>query len=795
MIIVFSVDEAPVVDTNIGGAGATDSGTSTINVSYPASINAGDLLVLMIANKYPNNGPATPSGWSAPANNQASGGSGAAGSDSGNVYATVFTKEAVGTESGTLAVSIPSGNSSVGIMISIEKRAGSAWSVAATGGSDSTADTTWSVTGSADPGIQAGDSVFVVSASHRDDRSYSAETLTAAGVTFSTQAEVLESSTTNGDDCELIISSHAVASGSSSAAPVYTMTVGTGAAGASVILRVRQLEAPITLSLSPNIAASGANTTFQLSAPSGKTTADFDAGRIQDDENPADAVNIGDVGYTELEWSLTANDSAQYGDIYQFRLVTTDGTLATYSVTPEWTIAAGSNTYTWTGASDMATWEDGGNWSGASGYPNSAVHIAIINSTNHAIDTDGTITVADLIMTGTFTGSLTLDGTTTFTVEGTGLYIGSGITLITGGTLDINGTLNLYGTMDLSVNDSDLNIFGDITIDGTAGVVKGEGTVTFDGDLYYNDGVGGINLGRVVVDPTTTLVSDFTADSLTILANDMLVTDGYEITLLGSMTILGTLDATGGTDGSSTITVGGTWDMSAGNFYSAASTVIMNGTMAHSISSGSNDFENLYLNDGLVGYWKLDETTTTGSIADVSGYAHDGAGRGTGGSNNRPQPSTDTPTVNFANPRSIEFDNTDDYINVADNDDLTFGNGTTDSAFSVAFWVKLNDATSYGIFEKANEYRLNHAGSDNIEFILHDASSAGEIGIRTNGGYGPLTSQEGKWIHFAVTYDGSEAHTGMTMYLNGAAIATTSNNFGSYTAMENTGANLTVGLW
>ena len=45
------------------------------------------------------------------------------------------------------------------------------------------------------------------------------------------------------------------------------------------------LESPplIELAASSNITASGENTTVQLTAPAGKTTADFVAGRIQDD--------------------------------------------------------------------------------------------------------------------------------------------------------------------------------------------------------------------------------------------------------------------------------------------------------------------------------------------------------------------------------------------------------------------------------------------------------------------------------------------------------------------------------
>ena len=94
----------------------------------------------------------------------------------------------------------------------------------------------------------------------------------------------------------------------------------------------------ILMSASTNITASGENTTAQLTAPSGKTTGDFVAGRIQDDENPADAVDITTDDYTELEWCLKATDTAQLGDVYQFRVTKNGTALDSYSGTPQWTI-------------------------------------------------------------------------------------------------------------------------------------------------------------------------------------------------------------------------------------------------------------------------------------------------------------------------------------------------------------------------------------------------------------------------------------------------------------------------
>lgn len=93
----------------------------------------------------------------------------------------------------------------------------------------------------------------------------------------------------------------------------------------------------IIMAASANITASGADTTVQLTSPSGKTTSDFDAGRIQDDENPADAVTCDSDDYTEMEWCLEASEDAD-GNTYQFRVTNSGAVLDTYTVTPEWTV-------------------------------------------------------------------------------------------------------------------------------------------------------------------------------------------------------------------------------------------------------------------------------------------------------------------------------------------------------------------------------------------------------------------------------------------------------------------------
>jgi len=90
------------------------------------------------------------------------------------------------------------------------------------------------------------------------------------------------------------------------------------------------------ISASDDITASGEDTTVQLTAPASGT---FVAGRIQDDENPADTVDITTDNYTELEWCIKATSESSEVS-YDFRVTVEGVVIDTYTVTPQLTIAA-----------------------------------------------------------------------------------------------------------------------------------------------------------------------------------------------------------------------------------------------------------------------------------------------------------------------------------------------------------------------------------------------------------------------------------------------------------------------
>jgi hypothetical protein len=134
-----------------------------------------------------------------------------------------------------------------------------------------------------------------------------------------------------------------------------------------------------------------------------------------------------------------------------------------------------------------------------------------------------------------------------------------------------------------------------------------------------------------------------------------------------------------------------------------------------------------------------------------------------------------------------------------DNDNLSFGNGTTDSPFSVSAWVNMTDATRFRIVFKAdnttgnNEYGFFCDASDRINFILYDSTLSVSRGRYYNVG---LSSYQGQWINLVATYDGqggTSAQNGIKIYLNGTQVDNVDVSTGTYTAMQNGGASLEIG--
>lgn len=129
---------------------------------------------------------------------------------------------------------------------------------------------------------------------------------------------------------------------------------------------------------------------------------------------------------------------------------------------------------------------------------------------------------------------------------------------------------------------------------------------------------------------------------------------------------------------------------------------------------------------------------------------------------------------------------------------LSFGNGTTDSAFSVVALLNITDSATFRfIIGKRNagannEYELNVIDTtDTLRLSLFDQSAGVAATRESNAAIGM-----GAPHLFAATYSaatgGATAANDITLYQDAAVIASTATNNAGYVAMENTAEALGV---
>lgn len=162
---------------------------------------------------------------------------------------------------------------------------------------------------------------------------------------------------------------------------------------------------------------------------------------------------------------------------------------------------------------------------------------------------------------------------------------------------------------------------------------------------------------------------------------------------------------------------------------------------------------------GLESYWKLDEAS--GTILDSHG-SNDGTLTGaTYGA---------TGVINDA----IDFDGTGDYITISDVLDFDYN-----EPFSIQCWYKPNSASTDNHFLVAKQesggnfrgYALWRGGSGQNHRLLFELVST-PSNLLSFKGTTQLTNTS-KWYHIVATYDGSDAVSGMTLYIDGSSESST----------------------
>jgi hypothetical protein len=145
--------------------------------------------------------------------------------------------------------------------------------------------------------------------------------------------------------------------------------------------------------------------------------------------------------------------------------------------------------------------------------------------------------------------------------------------------------------------------------------------------------------------------------------------------------------------------------------------------------------------------------------------------------------------INFGNDAVLR------YVDIADNNDFSFTNGTTDVPFTISLWVNLTATSLTGNF--FINKRGSTSGSDEWQFVLfQNRVQFNKFQFNNNSIFQQITTNVNvlplnNWTHFVYTDNGSGSVGSGKIYRNGALDVNINQNVaGTYTRMNN-GTNLT----
>jgi len=209
------------------------STTTTLSLVYPEH-EVGDMFVMFVSTRGTSDPTLLdPYGWTSLGSYN--GGAGTFGVDAGNARVTAYYREATSRRWGTQSVILTSADVAIGQIIAVHTKNIDTWSIDSDGGTDTSAGTGWSVTGSGIDlsSIEGGDVILVGSAINTDAYTYTSHALSASGITFGEVTQTATYNTTSGNDSNLTIVTSRVTGGSGNAlAPTLTMTASGSTANA-----------------------------------------------------------------------------------------------------------------------------------------------------------------------------------------------------------------------------------------------------------------------------------------------------------------------------------------------------------------------------------------------------------------------------------------------------------------------------------------------------------------------------------------------------------------------------------
>ena len=162
---------------------------------------------------------------------------------------------------------------------------------------------------------------------------------------------------------------------------------------------------------------------------------------------------------------------------------------------------------------------------------------------------------------------------------------------------------------------------------------------------------------------------------------------------------------------------------------------------------------------------------------------------------------TNGPTFDADDKGSIVFDGSNDQVIGTNSELLSFGDGSSDSPFSLSCWVYLNVNAPSSSFPLISKYRSYDPFRGEYNFSVISGNKLmiqcldGNTNIRCRRQSVDSLSAN-RWYNLASTYNGNSSDSGFVLYLNGEVLQSSAfGQDGAYTAMQRASdpSELTIG--
>ena len=167
--------------------------------------------------------------------------------------------------------------------------------------------------------------------------------------------------------------------------------------------------------------------------------------------------------------------------------------------------------------------------------------------------------------------------------------------------------------------------------------------------------------------------------------------------------------------------------------------------------------------DGLIAYFQLDDTNSSGTIIDSSGFGNNGTALNFTGNAG---PSTDTPDTNSPNSGSFRFDGINDTIRIGPSESLRL----TEGRFSQSVWI--NPTSGANVFRSVIGFQAGANVGTRYPYIYTFGNDIyagfGIGGNAVNHAIAVDAITVGTWNHVASSFDGET----LELYVNGELAAT-----------------------